>query len=139
MVIMEVPTADTRTVRRWPSFLVGLGVGIAAAVAATTLWPTPQYGTWESAEAMADAIGCTDTFVADFDSDGTSGHCEVLGARVLLAAFTSPEAHGAWTDGVTAAYPHVGRTVSVSGEGYFAIALDDNPDIMRVIGEPLSR
>jgi hypothetical protein len=86
---------------------------------------------------MADAIGCSDSFVGNEIVDGTAGTCEVVGAPVMLRTFSSPEAQRAWVDGVTSA--HKGMTVSVEGVGYVALSTTYDREIMTVIGPSLSQ
>lgn len=136
----ESPTADPsqiRGVRRWPVFLMGLVVGIMGAFAVSLLSVSGQTVVWGSASEMADAIGCSDSFVSHEVTHGTAGTCEVVGAEVMLRTFSSPEAQRAWVDGVASV--HKGMIVSVEGEGYVAFSTTYDREIMTVIGPALSQ
>lgn len=105
---------------------------------AITIWhASSQPVVWGSAQEMADAIGCSDSFVGREVVGGTGGTCEVGGASVMQRTFSSPEAQRAWVDGVTSV--HKGMTVSVEGVGYVALSTTYDREIMSVVGPALSR
>lgn len=132
-----LPDAAPSPKGRLLALALGLALG-ALAVASVVLWQgRSEAPTFAAAQDMADAIGCTDTYVQRESMAGTSsaGECMVNGSKAVLRTFATEDASFAWQDGATWASDV--KVHAVVGRNFIALTYDS--DTMNVLAPALTQ
>ena len=125
-VLPDRATPDGRSVVSLGRILVAVGAVVAAVCVGAGLWwqsQQVQAREYRDARAMAEVIGCQDTFVEQPSSAATSaGQCLVDGVAVQLRTFPDQRSAEAWHDGVV--WASEVRPVAGIGPNYVVLTYD---------------